>query len=428
METSLALDHERTPDGRAHVVRALLKITGAAPAGTQRVPLNLALVLDRSGSMHGEKLEQAKDAAALLVRRLWPEDVVSVVAYDDAVETVAEPAPGAAQADLVERIHAIGSQGCTNLSGGWLRGRELVAGGRRDGAANRVLLLTDGLANAGITDPDRLVGLCRTALDQGIATTTIGFGEGYDEVLLRRMAEAGGGSTYYIEDPDQAPAVFAAEIDGLLSLTAQNLTIDLRPSRAARLIVVHHRYPSRPTEDGMRIELGDLYARTPRHLLAEFLVPARDPDAEVEIAELTVTAHVLTEPGGVERQEIRLPIRASLSAGPGVDPEVRRELLLHEAARARDEARRAQERGDFAAADRRLREVADRLDAFPGPPDPQLREETMDLRETAARYRAGRATEADAKYLHQRSYALSTSRGGTAEAISRVNRKPRPKS
>ena len=138
------------------------------------------------------------------MRRLWPEDVVSVVAYDDDVETVAEPATGKAQADLVERIRSIETRGCTNLSGGWLRGRELVAGGKRDGAANRVVLLTDGLANVGITEPDKLIGLCRTALDQGITTTTIGFGQGYDEVLLRRMAEAGGGSTYYIEDPDQA--------------------------------------------------------------------------------------------------------------------------------------------------------------------------------------------------------------------------------
>jgi Ca-activated chloride channel family protein len=427
METSLALDHERTPDGKAHIVRALLKITGEAPATTEHVPLNLSIVLDRSGSMNGEPLAQAKEAAALLVRRLWPQDVVSVVAYDDEVETVAEPATGEAQADLVERIRSIETQGCTNLSGGWLRGRELVAGGRREGGANRVLLLTDGLANAGITGPDQLVGLCRTALDQGITTTTIGFGPGYDEVLLRRMAEAGGGSTYYIEDPDQAPAIFAEEIEGLLSLIAQNLTVDLHPASAARLILIHHRYPSHPTEDGVRIELGDLYARAPRMLLAEFLVPAGDPDAEVAIAELTVTAHVLTGNGGVERREIRLPIRASLSGGPKTDPEVRRELLLQEAARARDEARTAREEGDFDRASRRLGEVSANLRAY-GPADAQLREEAEDLQQMAERFRTDQVTEADAKYLYQRSYAASTSRGGAVDAISRVSGKPGRKS
>jgi Ca-activated chloride channel family protein len=424
METSLALDHEKTPDGKAHIVRALLKITGKAPEKSEHVPLNLSIVLDRSGSMDGEPLEQAKEAAALLVRRLWPEDVVSVVTYDDEVETVAEPATGKAQADLVERIRSIETRGCTNLSGGWLRGRELVAGGRREGAANRVLLLTDGLANAGITEPGQLVGLCRTALDQGITTTTIGFGQGYDEVLLRRMAEAGGGSTYYIEDPDQAPAIFATEIEGLLSLTAQNLAVDLRPASAARLVLIHHRYPSHPTGDGVRIELGDLYARTPRMLLAEFLVPVRDPDAEVAIAELTVTAHVLTDNGGVERQEIRLPIKASLSGGPKVDPEVRRELLLQEAARARDEARKAQEEGDYDGASRRLDEVSAKLSAL-GPADTQLREEAEDLSHMAERFRTHQVTEADAKYLYQRSYSVSTSRGGAVDAISRVKRDKR---
>lgn len=347
MKTEILLDHEKTPDGTAHLVRALLRIRGEAPTSTERVPLNLALVLDRSGSMDGEPLEQAKDAAVLLVRRLWPEDVVSIVAYDDEVLTVAEPATGGDQHDLPQRIQAIEVGGCTNLSGGWLRGRDLVGRGRRKGAANRVILLTDGLANIGITDPDRLVGLSRTALDQGITTTTIGFGPDYDEVLLRRMAEAGGGSTYYIERPDQAPAVFAEEIEGLLSLSAQNVTVELRPASAARLILVHHRYPSHPIEGGVRLDLGDVYAREPRLLLAEFLVRSRDLAEVVEIAELTVRAHVLTEKGGVELQEIRLPVEVSLAGGPRVDPEVRREMLLQEAARARDDARKAQQEGNF---------------------------------------------------------------------------------
>ena len=82
---------------------------------------------------------------------------MSVVAYDDAAETVAEPATGAEQGDLVERIRSIDCRGSTNLSGGWLRGRDLVASGRREGGVNRVLLLTDGQANVGITRPDRLV-------------------------------------------------------------------------------------------------------------------------------------------------------------------------------------------------------------------------------------------------------------------------------
>ena len=207
MKPTVLLDYEFTVAQHGYIVRALLKQEGRAPADG-RVPLNLSLVLDRSGSMAGGKLDAALEAAALLVRRVRPEDVVSVVAYDDEVQTVALPATGEDQGDLPRRIGAIEIGGSTNLSGGWLRGRELVAQAKREGAVNRVLLLTDGQANVGITDPALLAGLCLGAKREGITTTTIGIGADYDERLLRAMADAGGANTYYIERPDQAPGVF----------------------------------------------------------------------------------------------------------------------------------------------------------------------------------------------------------------------------
>jgi Ca-activated chloride channel homolog len=309
----------------------------------------------------------------------------------------------------------------TNLSGGWLRGRELVAGESSDRTANRVLLLTDGLANVGITDPELLVGLCRGALAQGITTTTIGFGQGFDEDLLRRLAEAGGGSTYYIEQPDQAPAVFAAEIEGLLALSAQNVTVELRPAAAAQGTIVHHRYPSQPIEGGSRYELGDLYARDPRLLLAEFVILSSDRSAEVDVAELVVTAHVISGGSGVERREIRLPIRASLGGGARVDPEIRKELLLLEAARAREEAREAQRKGDYDGARERLDGAREMLAACESP-DEDLLEEVEDLHQMSELFRLRTAGEADAKYLNQRSLARTTNRRASADAISRVRR------
>ncbi len=233
MNTQLLLDHEPRADG-ATLVRALLRVTGSAPADADRARLNLALVLDRSGSMAAlSKLARAKEAAALLVRRSGAEDVVSVVAYDDEVRTVAARVTGAGREELLTRIGELDAGGTTNLSGGWLRGRELVAEGIADGGVNRVLLLTDGLANAGITDPGQLRDLVASAAAAGVSTTTIGFGADYDEALLRLLAEAGGGSTYYIEEGDQAPAVFAAEIEGLMALAAQNVAVTVAPASGA---------------------------------------------------------------------------------------------------------------------------------------------------------------------------------------------------
>ncbi|HUF74705.1 MAG TPA: VWA domain-containing protein, partial [Longimicrobiales bacterium] len=124
MKTSVLLDHEPVADG-GFLVRALLRLDGEAPGAGDRVPLNLSLVLDRSGSMSGAPLAAARDAACQLVRRLRTEDTVSVVAYDDRVSIVARPATGEHQEHLPDYIAAIRSGGTTNLSGGWLAAREL---------------------------------------------------------------------------------------------------------------------------------------------------------------------------------------------------------------------------------------------------------------------------------------------------------------
>src|SRR5680860_747422 len=122
MDTEILLDHEPVADG-GYLVRALLRVSGQAPEAEDRPPLNLCVVLDRSGSMRAMgKLDRAKEAASLLVRRLGDEDVTSVVAYDDDVRTVAGRTAGTQRQELLSRIEMIQTGGMTNLSGGWLRG------------------------------------------------------------------------------------------------------------------------------------------------------------------------------------------------------------------------------------------------------------------------------------------------------------------
>ncbi len=423
MKHDVLLDYELAVTQDNYTVRALIRLTGQLPDSGARIPLNLSLVLDRSGSMAGEKLAAARSAAAFLVRRLHPQDVVSVVAYDDEIDTVALPATGDRQSDLPRQIEGITSGGSTNLSGGWLRGRELVASEKRDKAMNRVILMTDGQANQGIVSPDALAGLCANARREGITTSTIGFGADYDERLLRSMADAGGGSTFYIEREDQAVGVFEEEIEGLLSLGAQNVAIEIAPSGAVQLVAIHHDYPLTEVGNGVkRVEIGDLYAREPRSLLVEFLVPALADGAAVDIATITIHAYVLTADGGVERQQITLPIVGPLEAAGRRDPEVQREIVLAGAAQARREARRLRDAGDVRAARETLREARERLSRHPDQ-SLQVREQTADL--LAMEDAIVHAEAHDLKYMEQRAYNQARGKGMYEAKLSRQQR-PRP--
>jgi Ca-activated chloride channel homolog len=415
MKTGILIDHEPVDGGR--VVRVLLKVEAEAPAHVDRLPLNLSLVLDRSGSMHGEKLEAAREAAALLVRRLAPEDLVSVVAYDDEVHTVAEPAKGAAQATLPRQIEQIETGGSTNLSGGWLRGRELVAANLLERGVNRVILLTDGMANVGIQDPQKLTGLAAQGRTSGISTTTIGFGEDYDERLLRAMADAGGGSMYYIENADQAASIFGDELQDLLDLGAQNVTVSVQPAPAAQLTTVHHDYARSAAGTLLKLQLGDIYAREPKPVLIELLVTG-DVVGDTAVVELVVSGDVLTADGGVERQVIALPVTLSADESARVEPDVRKEMLLLAAARARNEALEMRERGDFDGAVNMLRATGRSLRCA-SIDDAQLAEHASDLHVTSESFAAREVSAADQKYMYQRAYNARRGRSMKDELIRR---------
>jgi Ca-activated chloride channel family protein len=144
------------------------------------------VVIDRSGSMAGEKLAFVKQAALDLVRRLGTKDQLSLVAYDTTVEVLVPPMAVDGKAPFGRAIQGLQSRATTNLSGGWLQGCEFVVKGLAEKQVNRVLLLTDGLANVGVTDPNALAAMTRQRRAEGITTTTLGVGLDFNEDLLTR--------------------------------------------------------------------------------------------------------------------------------------------------------------------------------------------------------------------------------------------------
>ncbi|GBC96909.1 hypothetical protein HRbin16_02721 [bacterium HR16] len=184
----------------------MLELTAADLPGTEEEPsVQLALVLDRSGSMSGQKLAITREAASRLIRSLRPVDQVGVVIYDDAVEVLSPPAPPSEYlADVVARIQSGGS---TNLYGGWVRGAKMLKPG------GHVVLLSDGLANVGrYTDADTLSHHAGISYRKyKITTTTIGVGQDYDERLMSGMARAGGGAHYFARSVDDIMRAFSSQ-------------------------------------------------------------------------------------------------------------------------------------------------------------------------------------------------------------------------
>jgi Ca-activated chloride channel homolog len=401
----------------AHQVGLLVTVEGERPP--ERPPINVSLVLDRSGSMSGEPLHAAREAALRFLGFLGPHDRVSVVTFDDAVRT--EFGPGAGNdADAVEAVRRIRDGGTTNLSGGWLQGRTHVAAGLVQGT-NRVVLLTDGLANQGVTEPQQLEQLARGAVDAGVSTTCIGFGGGFNEDLLRAMGTAGGGNFWYVEHTDQMGEIFAGEIEGLVALAAQNVTVELRllHDAVAGVLFLQRLPVETPEANRWVVRLGDLYATSPRVLGLTLFVNDLEELGMVQLAEIKVTADVLTAEG-IEHRTITTPVMANLDGTDHVEPTVERQLVRFQAAQAREEAIAHADRGDLHGAANALRVAQNSLAPYAA--DAEVAEEIDDLAAEAERFAQNQYDAAlDRKYHMARGMAEA---GGLAAYKKRISRRP----
>jgi len=422
MKADVKLSTKFLSTQNAHQVGLLVGVEGETPL--RRAPINLALVLDRSGSMAGPKLAAAKEAAARFVRFLSEEDRLAIVAFDDEVATVYGPAPARAEAaDTIERIYEGGS---TNLSGGWLAGRAHVGERLFAEGVNRVVLFTDGMANVGITDHGSLVGLARDATAGRVTTTCIGFGADFQEDLLRDMAQAGGANYWFIENEDQMASVFAEEIEGLVALAAQNLEVEVRLTHPGVAGVSFLQpYPITHTGEGTwRVAIGDLYATSPRSLgLIFHVVDDVAALGAVELGQVVVRADVVGAEG-VEHRKITMPVRANLDGADHVEPVVERTFLRYGAARAREEAVRLADAGDLDGAAQQLRACA--LSLKPFGDDAVLREEAEDLEAESRRLEERRYTVMDRKYHQKRGQSAARDEMAYLKKIARLRRPRTP--
>jgi Ca-activated chloride channel homolog len=348
------------------------------------------VVLDRSGSMDGERLHTALVALDLLVTRLSDDDQFGLVAFDDTVEVVV-PAGHLNDRERVRgAIAAIVAGATTNLSAGYARGVQEARRVASDSGA-RLLLVSDGLANEGVCEPGQLEQLAASAQRHRITTTTLGLGLDYDEVLLSAIARGGAGSAHFAEEPDAAAAQIAGEIDGLMRQAAQAANLVVRPTGDVASVALHNDYPTSVIEDGVMVELGNLLYDETRRLVLTLAVPAMSALGLAKVADLTLS---YVELPALTTHTIEIPIHVNVvpgdqAAGRIPDPVVTSELAFQHAQQGKRRAGEALREGDAAQAARAYKESADRLDeALSSAPDAvrsELASESSLLRDLAER-------------------------------------------
>jgi Ca-activated chloride channel family protein len=392
----------------------LASIAAPEPAREHaRPPVNLAFVLDRSGSMSGQKIHLVKAAVEAALARLQRGDRFSVVAYDDVVDLVVESTPISAEArrNATDRLRAIDARGSTNLGDGWLRGCEQVAGRLIQDGVNRVLLMTDGLANVGMTDRTELAHHAAELRSRGVATSTFGVGEDFDEALLTAMADAGGGHFRYIADARSIGDHMTSEVGETLEVVARDVTLEVTAPEGVRVESVS---PYRVLARGNRtlVSLGDLVANQSLEVVLRLRFPYGDGGRETgAIVALTDRDGVFGPAGRGAAEPAHLVWTYAddrTNDDQPRDREVDRAVARVFAARAREEAVGLNRLGDYRTARELLEGTAKRIRGYAGL-DPELRAVADGLAQELAVYSAP-MTESDRKRHHFASANVARSR------------------
>ncbi len=274
LTVTTSLSHPAVLHGSAGETYLHVEVAAKEAPGEVRMPMNLALVIDRSGSMHGEKLRSAKAAARHVVDQLGPEDRLALVGYGSDVDVLvpSTPATEPGKARLRAAIRGLWDAGGTNLSGGLGAGAAQVERGR-DGRAtvDRVILISDGQANEGITARGALGSFARGIASRGISVSSIGVGTDFNEDVMQDLAELAAGRYHYLRNAAQLAGIFEQELKLTASTVARAPQLAITLPAGVQLAEVYG-YKSERRGDQVVIELPDFPGGTRRKIVARLTV------------------------------------------------------------------------------------------------------------------------------------------------------------
>ena len=353
----------------------LVKITPFQPeVELKRLALNIGLVIDRSGSMRGPKIEYARLAACYAIEQLLPSDRVSVTIYDDHVETLVASTLVTDKAYITRQIEGIEPRLATALHAAWVEGGVQVSQYLNSEQLNRVILLSDGIANRGETNPDVIASDVHGLAQRGVSTTTVGVGNDYNEDLLEAMADSGDGNYYYIESVEQLPDIFQTELQGIMATIGREVRLRIEPQGDVEVVDVINDFDV--TRQG-EFKLPNLLVGNPFIVVVRLKVPPMNQTTDICHFRLT-----WDEPKQQERQRVRaklqLPVvsAAELEEFP-FNPEVQQQVALMMSARAKKEAVQKVDKGEYDAASQMLQ--ATRSEVLNAPESPLTEQEAQSL-------------------------------------------------
>lgn len=327
-------------------VKATDKLPGSA--NTDRLPLNLCIVVDRSGSMGGDKIENAKKAAQFAVDQLGKGDRVSVFTYSNGYEMVGAATSPAERSELNRKISMISASGGTNLSGGMEAGFAWVKQNYLKNGVNRVLLMSDGHANAGVVDVKELARMVKNHnLQEGISLSTFGLGLNYNEILMNEMADAGSGNYYFIQHPGTIADIFNKEMHGLNQVVARNTELRIDLPNGMEVTKVSG-FPFTQQGQTLKVAFKDFSAGQTKSVLVGFrITDPKDLFTVKSQLDYEEGAEGQSEGLSMTHQHLLKRTEDPAKAEASISPEVKSQAVLFQANENLEEAMRAVDAGDF---------------------------------------------------------------------------------
>lgn len=317
----------------------------------ERLPIAVVIVIDKSKSMYGEKLNSVIEASSSLVNWLTRKDYVGIVAYDTNVEVIQPLIPLTDKHSVIKKIQSITVGSSTNLSGGWLQALKMLRE-HEEKSIKRIILLTDGIANTGIVNPMELRKIAKEHSNIGIVTTTMGVGRDFSESLLKDIAMDGLGRFYFIEGPEDSSEIFFKEFGNIASLYGQSLEIKLIFYKGIQFKEILSEVPYEFKDNVLIIRPGDLRSDDVRNFV--IMVEIDGPVASKQEKLITAEFSFYNIQKNSEYQKFQMEFKPKFGLNVNLDKyvnkKVKLESLIAASSKAMIEASRLSAERDLSAA------------------------------------------------------------------------------